>query len=83
QKSVRERVALSLLLLRDKFKKENQDSPVEVDLSREDLAKFVGTARETLVRLLHDFKEEGLIETNGRKIILKKPVELSKIANIF
>lgn len=83
QKSVRERVALSLLLLRDKFKKENQDSPVEVDLSREDLAKFVGTARETLVRLLHDFKEEDLIETNGRKIILKKPVELSKIANIF
>jgi len=83
QKTVRERLALSLLLLRDKFQKENQDTPVEVDLSRDDLAKFVGTARETLVRLLHDFKEEGLIETNGRKIILKKPIAISKIANLY
>lgn len=83
QKTVRERLALSLLVLRDKYKKENQDKPVELDLSRDDLAKFVGTARETLVRLLHDFKEEGLIETNGRKIILKKPVEISKIANLY
>jgi len=84
QKTVRERLALSLLILRDKYKKENQeDKPVELDLSRDDLAKFVGTARETLVRLLHDFKEDGLIETIGRKIILKKPLELSKIANLY
>jgi CRP-like cAMP-binding protein len=84
QKTVRERLALSLLILRDKYKKENQeDKPVELDLSRDDLAKFVGTARETLVRLLHDFKEESLIETIGRKIILKKPLELSKIANLY
>lgn len=83
QKTVRERLALSLILLRDKFKKENQDKPVELDLSRDDLAKFVGTARETLVRLLHDFKEEGLIETNGRKIILKKASEIARIANLY
>jgi len=83
QKTVRERLALSLLLLRDKFKKENQDKPVELNLSRDDLSKFVGTARETLGRLLHDFKEEGLIEINGRIIILKNPLELSKIANLF
>lgn len=84
QKTVRERLALSLLVLRDKFKKENQENkPVELDLSRDDLAKFVGTARETLVRLLHDFKEEGLVETNGRKIILKKPLEISRIANLY
>jgi CRP-like cAMP-binding protein len=84
QKTVRERLALSLLVLRDKFKKESQDNkPVELDLSRDDLSKFVGTARETLVRLLHDFKEEGLIETNGRKIILKKPLEISRIANLY
>lgn len=84
QKTVRERLALSLLVLRDKYKKENEEmKPVELDLSRDDLSKFVGTARETLVRLLHDFKEEGLIETNGRKIILKKPLEISKIANLY
>ncbi len=84
QRTVRERLALSLTLLRDKYKKDDQGKkPVELDLSRDDLAKFVGTARETLVRSLHDFKEEGLITTNGRKIILKKPLEISKIANLY
>lgn len=84
QRTVRERLALCLILLRDKYKKEeNSMAPVELDLSRDDLAKFVGTARETLVRLLHDFKEEQLIETNGRKIILNKPLEISKIANLY
>jgi CRP-like cAMP-binding protein len=83
QRTVRERLALSLIILRDKYKKEHQSGkPVELDLSRDDLAKFVGTARETLVRLLHDFKEDGLIETNGRKIILLKPIEISQIANL-
>lgn len=84
QKSVRERLALSLLLLRNKYKPESGgNGPVELDLSRDDLSKFVGTARETLVRLLHDFKVEGLIETKGRKIILKQPLEISKIANLY
>lgn len=83
QRTVRERLALSLILLRDKFKKEGQDNlPVELDLSRADLAKFVGTARETLVRLLHELKQDGLIETRGRKIFLLKPLEISKIANL-
>jgi CRP-like cAMP-binding protein len=84
QRSVRERLALSLLILRDKYKKEEPDGkPVELTLSRDDLAKMVGTARETLTRLLHDFKEEDLIETNGRKIILKNPLVLSRIANLY
>ncbi len=83
QRSVRERLALCLILLRDKYKEEESTLPVELDLSRDDLAKFVGTARETLVRLLHDFKEERLIETRGRKIILHKPLEISKIANLY
>jgi CRP-like cAMP-binding protein len=83
QRTVRERLALSLILLRDKYKKEQQgNKPVELDLSRDDLAKYVGTARETLVRLLHDFKEDGLIETHGRKIILIKALEISQIANL-
>lgn len=83
QRTARERLALSLIILRNKYKSEDQSElPVEVDLSRDDLAKFVGTARETLVRLLHDFKEENLIETIGRKIILLNPLEIAKIANL-
>jgi CRP-like cAMP-binding protein len=84
QRTVRERLALSLLILRDKYKKQEPDGkPVELNLSREDLSKMVGTARETLTRLLHDFKEEGLIETNGRRIILKNSLVLSRIANLY
>ena len=62
QKSVRERLAYSLLILGDIYK------PDLINLSREDLANFVGTATETLIRLLKDFKDEGLIEIHARKL---------------
>lgn len=62
QKSVRERLAFSLILLEDIYKDEM------INLTREDLANFVGTATETLIRLLKDFKEENLIQTHARKI---------------
>jgi CRP-like cAMP-binding protein len=83
-RTVRERLALSLLILRDKYKKDSaQGQPVELNLTREDLAKLVGTARETLVRLLQEFKQDKLIEITGRKIVLINPKELSKIANLY
>ena len=62
QKSVRERLASSLLILDDVYADEF------INLSREDLANFVGTATETLIRLLKDFKDEGLVKTHVRKI---------------
>lgn len=62
QKSVRERLAFSLLLLQDIYKDEM------INLSREDMANFVGTATETLIRLLKDFKEEELIATHARRV---------------
>jgi CRP/FNR family transcriptional regulator len=73
QKPVRDRLAFSLVLLNNIYKKEM------INLSREDLANFVGTATETLIRLLKDFKEEGLIETHVRKIEIK---ELDKLIQI-
>jgi CRP-like cAMP-binding protein len=83
-KSVRERLALSLLILKEKFEdKTNKNKQVEIILSREDLSNIVGTAVETLVRLLHDFKEEGLIETEGRKIRMLNAKALVKIANLY
>ena len=74
QKSVRQRLAFSLLLLMEIYK----DEPI--NLSREDMANFVGTATETLIRLLKDFKEEGIIEINIRKIMVldsKKMLHIS------
>jgi CRP-like cAMP-binding protein len=84
QKSVRERLALSLLILKEKFRdKSNPNASVEITLSREDLSNVTGTVVETLVRLLHDFKEEGLIETEGRKIRILDAQKLVKVANFY
>lgn len=83
-KSVRERVALSLLILKEKFRdKNNPKASVEITLSREDLSNVTGTVVETLVRLLHDFKDEGLIETEGRKIRILDAKKLVKVANFY
>lgn len=83
-KSVRERLALSLLIMKEKFRdKKNPSASVEIILSREDLANITGTAIETLVRLLHIFKDEGLIETEGRKIRILDAKKLIKVANVY
>lgn len=74
QKSVRERLAFSLIYL-DKIYNEEP-----INLSREDLANFIGTATETLIRLLKDFKEEGMVEIHTRKLTLLDRQALLRIA---
>lgn len=82
QRSVRERLALQLVVLREKYKKDfHEGMAVEIVLSREDLAAIVGTARENVVRILSDFKEEGILQTKGRKIIIFDVKKLIAIAN--
>jgi CRP-like cAMP-binding protein len=82
QKSVRERVALQLIVLREKYKVNFQPGmPVEINISRDDLANLVGTVRESAVRILTEFKEAGILETKGRKIIVHDVSQLIKIAN--
>lgn len=84
QKSVRERMALTLVMLNDTYGLDAMDNgPVTLNLTREDLANIVGTATETLIRLLHDFKEEGLVKTDGRKIVIVDPKGLSRIGGLF
>lgn len=81
--SVKERLALTLLILAEKFKTEVEPSNIEIKLSREDLANMVGTAVETLVRLLAELKKEGIISTNGRTIKILKPMELIVISKFY
>lgn len=81
QRTVRERVALSLLILHDKYKICNTEKIVFIMLSRADLANMAGTANETLARVLHDFKDDNLIEMEGRKIQLLNLKRLTQIAN--
>lgn len=74
QKSVRERLAFALILLTNIY----EDEPI--NLSREDMANFVGTATETLIRLLKEFKEEGLLQIQTRKLIVLDAKKLISIA---
>lgn len=80
QKTVKERLAETLLHLEDNFGK-NPDGSLHIQLSREELAGMIGTATESCIRLLSDFKKLGLIELNGKKIILKDINKLKKIAS--
>ncbi|HWY11312.1 MAG TPA: response regulator [Bacteroidia bacterium] len=78
--SVRKRVAEALVKLSDKYKKET-DPKFSMNVSREDLANIVGTATETVIRTLSDFKEEKLIEISGSTISLISYDKLAKMRN--
>src|SRR5688572_16688007 len=83
-KTVRERLAFNLLILEEKFKTpEKPNVSSEINMSRTDLANMVGTAKETLVRLLHDFKRDELIESNGRIIRITNRKGIIKEANLM
>ncbi|MFL5765908.1 MAG: Crp/Fnr family transcriptional regulator [Bacteroidia bacterium] len=81
QQSARERFALVLLILNEKFRDKDKDEPVELNMSREDLASYTGTAIETLVRIIRELKDAKIIQVKGRKIkiintdILRKMTE--------
>ena len=79
QKSVKERLAEILLLIAHDFGME-ADGTLKLTISREDLSNFVGTATETLIRLLSEYKAEGLVEAKGRKIKLLNPEKLKSLA---
>lgn len=82
QKSVRQRLALQLVVLREKYKVNFREGmPVEITMSRDDLANLVGTARENVIRLLSEFKEESILETKGRKIIVHDVQRLIEIGD--
>ena len=83
QKTVRQRVALTLLILQEKFSDSiDENNEIQIVLTRADFANIVGTAVATLVRLLHDFKEENLIRTQGRKIVITNKLHLLEIADV-
>lgn len=73
QYAVKERVALSLLILSKVYQRNDENlKTVKIAISRDDFAGFVGTAKETLVRMLRTFKDQNIITTQGTKIIILK-----------
>lgn len=72
--SVRQRTAEALLKVQ-----QLKDSSENIQISRDDLAKMVGTASESVIRVLSDFKDEGLIEIESGKIKITQPARLEKV----
>ncbi|MEZ5047916.1 MAG: Crp/Fnr family transcriptional regulator [Chitinophagaceae bacterium] len=83
QKPVRERVAETLLILKDKYGFEADGQTLNVVLSREEIANLVGTATESLIRILSDFKKEGLIELQNKKIKLLNTSKIFSTAHLY
>ena len=82
QKSVRERLAEVLMQLMETFGLA-QDNTLQISLTREELANMVGTATESVIRLLSEFKNDGLIEIKGRKIKIVDVRSLKRVGGVY
>jgi CRP-like cAMP-binding protein len=80
QKNLNARLAINLLILENRFQKQNKESGI--DLTREDLANIIGTSSESLGRSLKQFKDEGIIEIEKRAIYLKNREQLLQLLKI-
>lgn len=80
--SVRKRVADALVLLHKKY---NDDATknFSISLLRDDLAAIVGTAKETVIRTLREFKDDQLIEIKGSTITILDLDELKEMYNWY
>ena len=76
--SLRKKVAETLIMLQKKYNNEN-DEKFTIDISRENLASIAGTATESVIRTLSDFRNEKLIEINSGNI---KIINYKKLENL-
>lgn len=83
RKPVRERLAETLLMLKEFYGSEGDQATIKGSVRREDLANMVGTATETVIRLLSEFKREKIIELTGKKIKILNHHVLVKTAHAY
>ncbi|HAZ13613.1 MAG: hypothetical protein A2X86_13860 [Bdellovibrionales bacterium GWA2_49_15] len=85
QKNVREKLAELILTLSENYGGNDGDSNTEkldILLSRDEMASMIGVAKETLIRTLSDFKDEGLITQKGKYLYLQNRTKLNQYANL-
>lgn len=80
QKTVKQRLAEILLMLENTFKLD-EEGYIAVNLTREDLSSIVGTATESVIRILGEFKNEGLIAIKGKKIKINDKKKMNLISD--
>ncbi len=83
QKHVRERVAEALLMLKETYGFEEDEQTIAIALTREILANIVGTATETVIRLLSELKQDNIIALERRKIKILNLKQLVRTASIY
>ncbi len=84
QKTIRERLALMLLKLGDSYGVDGDaQQKIDILLTREEIAGLVGTATETVIRLLSEFKKDKLIDLQGKKIILLDKKGLARLSDFY
>lgn len=79
QKTVKQRLAQTLLYLKDNFGVTDNGN-ININLSREDFANIIGTATETVIRLLSEFKKKGFISLKGKEITILEERELKSVS---
>jgi CRP-like cAMP-binding protein len=78
--SLRKKVAEALVMLQRKYQGEDQEK-FTIDISRESLATIAGTATESLIRTLSDFRSEKLIEIQNGCITILNQKKLEHLIN--
>lgn len=78
-KPVRSRIAEALLLLSNS----STDEEHVISLTREDLASFVGTVKETAIRVISELRDANIISIDKRKIRILNPQMLTHISNVY
>jgi CRP-like cAMP-binding protein len=79
-KDARERVATLLMTL---FTSRGEGHAPKFTLSRQEISEMAGVAQETVIRIISEFKSDGMIASEGKNIVVLKPDELRKTAGIF
>jgi CRP/FNR family transcriptional regulator, polysaccharide utilization system transcription regulator len=81
-KPVRGRIAEALLILKETYKDDSNPDGI-INITREDLASYVGTVKETAIRVLKDFKEEGLVTTESHSIKIIDAKGLARVCELY
>jgi CRP-like cAMP-binding protein len=82
QKTVKQRIAEAFLYLKNNFG-EDDEGFLNLTLSREDMANVVGTATESAIRFISEFKKEGLLRSSGKRIGICNEKKLRDLAAGF
>ncbi|MEM1258139.1 MAG: Crp/Fnr family transcriptional regulator [Bacteroidota bacterium] len=82
QKTVKQRIAEAFLYLKNNFG-EDTDGFLALTLSREDIANVVGTATESAIRIISEFKKKGFIHTSGKRVGIQDERRLKDLAEGF